>query len=947
MIRNQKLNYGLAAFVMISFLCVSIISSTSASTATWLTASLEKVHLQYVPQSKVNQPFGCQPHTFTVYTTRWENPQGKKTLQSDCWFHNGGGGYGDVQGITYIQPVGFSSALQTNSSNGIQQVAGDRIIRKTWYGLIIYDNARDAVERSDHDGRAYLEYKTGAEAWVAKRPITNNQATVYRFGMSNNGRYIVMEQSQAFVRLDVETKEMIPFALPWLRYGVGLDPSYDMSISDDGRFVVINGGDRDSRDVVIYDLSTCGEVPPGKEVASGCISRHIKQYMAKDTKKSSVRGINFISNGDMIKYMLYEDGKWTENILKISGAEDHYLQYLALGDSYSSGEGDGDDSYYLPGTNGDGAKYETYQTNLLNYPYHLEKCHNSIRSYPYLLAKQAQLGSQSMRSVACSGAETGDIYFDLSYHDDDNRYDGHYNQFVSVDNVDVIDSVKVNSINNFALSRATQTEFVRKYRPAVVTVGIGGNDLQFSHILMDCIMDKDKTCSAATSDRKKIASNISNNVYDQLVKTFSQLKSASPTTRFYAIGYPQIFTTHSTCDFNAQLDFDERIFSMMTIQYLNDAIEVASKNLGFNYIDIEESLAETNLCSGEEYPTVNGLTAGNDIGFIGNESYHPNEKGHELIYKAIDKQIQHQAINKFDPCSVSVSICDIASQPKPAIPQYFLSGPGDSSTALLSRVIQSVNDVQYAYIDSVEGMIIKTGEIFKPNSPLSVTLHSDVVKVGDFVSDSSGRFNYNLKLPQGFPLGRHELHISGIDPAGQPFEIYEPFFALHSEKDIDGDNILNVTDKCPFVDASNQDRDRDGIDDACDSRYEESVAPGVNQPASDVTVRDKYVLSTMNYLGPIATYTTAPKTPETNNNDQSIATHEVDGISTPIISTSTQTKANDIKAINNSADIKQQTSRNSDNRIPIIVVVSMVSIGAIVYLSYRLWIKNIRPIIKS
>lgn len=80
------------------------------------------------------------------------------------------------------------------------------------------------------------------------------------------------------------------------------------------------------------------------------------------------------------------------------------MKYLALGDSYSSGEGDTEKNksinqkYYASETDKNGDTSNGIPR---------EKCHVSTRSYPYLLASSMTLGrgeSRQWGTVACSGA---------------------------------------------------------------------------------------------------------------------------------------------------------------------------------------------------------------------------------------------------------------------------------------------------------------------------------------------------------------------------------------------------------------------------------------------------------------------------------------------------------------------------------------------------------------
>src|SRR6266404_7242459 len=147
----------------------------------------------------------------------------------------------------------------------------------------------------------------------------------------------------------------------------------------------------------------------------------------------------------------------------------HQQDYLALGDSYISGEGA---FQYLQGT--DTAN---------------NQCHLSLISYPLLIGQA--LNYDAYHSVACSGATTDDIV------NASNTYSGqlvHKAPRQSYSNNE-IDSV----LSNFQPGYIDQLDFVKQYQPKVVTVSIGGNDIGFSDRLRSCLVSG--TCYSTYEDR--------------------------------------------------------------------------------------------------------------------------------------------------------------------------------------------------------------------------------------------------------------------------------------------------------------------------------------------------------------------------------------------------------------------------------------------------------------
>ncbi len=176
--------------------------------------------------------------------------------------------------------------------------------------------------------------------------------------------------------------------------------------------------------------------------------------------------------------------------------------YVAMGDSFSSGEGVFE--YYAA----DGA------------------CHRSSNSYPYYLVDNAGLVS-APDFRACSGAVTSDFYFP-----NPNR-PGEFAQ--------------LESVNSY-----TQT----------VTLTIGGNDTGFSAIAKECANYTGHSgygCNTSTifdqaSDRIAALDGVDTTPGDsQMINTpegrpifpiktiLSSIASASPNAKIYIAGYPQLF----------------------------------------------------------------------------------------------------------------------------------------------------------------------------------------------------------------------------------------------------------------------------------------------------------------------------------------------------------------------------------------------------------------------
>jgi lysophospholipase L1-like esterase len=160
--------------------------------------------------------------------------------------------------------------------------------------------------------------------------------------------------------------------------------------------------------------------------------------------------------------------------------------YVALGDSYSSGEGNA--PFYA---NSDTAS---------------DQCHRSPEAYPALLS--AKLTSLNFVFAACSGATTGNVW-----------ESGDAPETVATDPEEL-------QINH--LTSGTK----------VVTISIGGNDLGFSNVIKACI-EWIGCANAAKYDAtvRNIGENIT--LLEQvLIRTYEKIQAAAPNAQIWVLGYP-------------------------------------------------------------------------------------------------------------------------------------------------------------------------------------------------------------------------------------------------------------------------------------------------------------------------------------------------------------------------------------------------------------------------
>ncbi|MEX1995368.1 MAG: SGNH/GDSL hydrolase family protein [Candidatus Saccharimonadales bacterium] len=665
------------------------------------------------------------------------------------------------------------------------------------YGFYLYFNKNFNASISPYTpiGSTEMQYQINRppDARLEDRNHNRLAADYNSMSFSTDGKWMVVSQPNVSVlRVNLETYEVLPFA-PGFNHTIGIAPNPKTAITNDGRYAVV--ASRDFGRFTIYDLSTCATVPATITGSVTCQSRSLLSFVQTQIPGYiTASRIRFIDNQSLSFYASYNDGggnKIAKFVLKSGGGTFNQIEYLALGDSYISGEGAFN---YLEGTDTEN-----------------NKCHLSTASYPYLIGYT--LNYNSYRSIACSGSRVSDIT-DSSTH-----YKGQNMNKVERQN---LGSPKINEIlEMFQPGYIYQLNFVSKYLPKTVTVSIGGNNIGFSQIVKKCIAPD--TCFSSFEDRLELVRRV-NRTFPDLVGTYQEIKNAtSPDAKVFAVGYPQLALPGGNCALNVRLDSQELEFSKQLISYMNLVISRAAQKAGVIYVDTEDAFSGHLLCETVSSDVaVNGLTLGDDFpdflnGPIGNESYHPNQLGHQLLKQKILAATQN------------------FTQTMPT-PNLAITFPPESGLSILDyppsgRVVRSSIDADQLVDDVLIKGVATTLTIdnpaypLKPSSVFEAVLHSDPINIGSYTSSSAGTLSFQFQIPDSVSPGFHDLHLYGQNMSGEQIDIYKTVYVGASSDDLDGDGILNSFDTCNGIVPSGVDYDQDDIDDACDGLIGEAPPP--------------------------------------------------------------------------------------------------------------------------
>lgn len=590
-----------------------------------------------------------------------------------------------------------------------------------------------------------------------------------------------------------------------------------ISISADGRYmaaavrVIDNGAPQNFYTVKVWDTARCGIAD-----VTWCDTRRASDGKALNSLPRVPASVSLSFNETSDQLVVSSFGSSLEPFRTVYSVDELFgdarIDYMALGDSYTSGEGAAIGGY-IKGTDVQGSIRQGIPT---------EKCHLARLSYPFLLADMTLEGRDNMISVACSGAEIGKDYIgkNASYMGQGSRLAGlpsltraHYKE----------DALNISYIPG----RNKQIEFVKRYQPRAVTVMGGGNDAGFAKILQECATPG--TCPSVQSEKKYLQAKVIQKQYYELVNLYTAINKVSPRTKIYAIGYPQFVSNKSDpCAVDQGLNFEERTFIRHGVSYLNEVTRAAADTVGVAYLDIGNSLDGRNLCSYGKAPlrgSVNGIRPlvpwwGVDLNgwketlmsFVDPGSYHPNAGGHAQIQRYIIAQLNDRSLLEVNYCRhASDVVCPTrAPLDKVPLPAYFDFGYSSSVQSQSTKVLASQN-VQKGTGDMIHVRV----DGASAGTSATIRMASTPITLGTVEVDKDGVIDQEYAIPAQADAGYHTLYVDMQSPAGESVTLYEAFLVLGTAGDIDENGVADHDQACPFATLGSQDEFGRSLDEYC------------------------------------------------------------------------------------------------------------------------------------
>lgn len=555
----------------------------------------------------------------------------------------------------------------------------------------------------------YLRYTPGSS--VAYVQDTSRRLASNGLAISENGAWALVElKTYGFIRVNMHTLHMQRVVAPGVTYGQGVAPRFDMTITNDGRYIAI-AGFRAGLD--IYEITdNCGEDIRTIEIgeyfsvyAFACKARSV-EYDTLLPHFTYAREVEFITGNTQLSfYISAENGVHRvllspfNGVTTVAGAG----RYLVFGDSFTSGEGETDDAFYISSTN--------TASN---------RCHVSTRSYPQLVGVW---WGMTVGNYSCSGSSLSDI-------------------------------ARVQS----EVSKSTTEGETQPIK--ALSFGAGGNDIDLVGKLKTCLGIG--VCEWASSALRSATAQEIRALFPKLVDAIRGFQQQYPRTALLVYGYPRVVnpTAQASCEpyLSLMLSREEREYFDESIRYLNQILEAAAWYTGIRYVDIEDALEGERLCDTKS-TAMNGIRFGDDIApiaalghikMIGAESFHPTPRGHRRIADSIKMTLK-------DYWSAPACIACVFDVSQLSAPSYWQEGSFDTHEKLINRNVARAGLLE---VGSQVGISLPES-IFKPNSQVTIEVHSDPHIIGTYSVNDKGGLDQTVTVPM-IEHGFHTLHIKGM-----------------------------------------------------------------------------------------------------------------------------------------------------------------------------------------
>ena len=451
--------------------------------------------------------------------------------------------------------------------------------------------------------------------------------------------------------------------------------------------------------------------------------------------------------------------------------------YVALGDSYSSGEGA---PPYKAGT--DTESNECHRSEVAWNS--VSPGGDAIAALPGFLMHH--------RSAACSGAETPHLQ-------GPNKKNGEASQF-----------------KHPALPKAD-----------MVTLTIGGNDAYFEKIITLCLFETD--CRSVFLEQtvltleRVVELSITNLRNGKLKNLYKELKEKAPDAAIFVAGYPRVVDNKCpTSPVGYGLENDEITWINEIHEKLESAMKCSADEAGVHFASVWKSFKGHEACGKRGQDWINDIESGLlswPPSLASRESFHPNRRGQRVYALAVRKKIGNAPSTRVEENpQPKPNQCGASARPQSA--QSTSPSPTMDDLAVVPSAPAACANLPTAAVQGENVSLMGDGFAAGASVDLEIRFDNQTgIELGTTTADSDGLLDTTVTVPASGPNSGTILFLArglGANGGGRLL-LGNGWLTASSSADTDGDTVPDTCDSCPLdADEAQVDSDGDGVGDACD-----------------------------------------------------------------------------------------------------------------------------------
>jgi hypothetical protein len=164
----------------------------------------------------------------------------------------------------------------------------------------------------------------------------------------------------------------------------------------------------------------------------------------------------------------------------------------------------------------------------------------------------------------------------------------------------------------------------------LVTISVGGDNLQFSTVMRNCVKPGGTSCIQSLHDH--VNKSTLRGLRADLRGLYRDIRSRAPSATVLVLGYPELVPRDHIDGCGAMDSHDAPVIHRTAVRLNGSIRRAVGKRRGFRFVSLVSTFRGHPACNSDAEDWINSLVETDT-----QESFHPNEAGHRAIARHLRK----------------------------------------------------------------------------------------------------------------------------------------------------------------------------------------------------------------------------------------------------------------------------------------------------------------------